>query len=182
MSITTFSQNRLTIISLALCIAFCFLPLPGTTQPGTEVEQLQTLTPARSLEMKVVWQDIRGERHKTRGWLLLVEDDALVLSVESGSGRAIQQKIHASNIIKVKYKERGANPLPGVAASAFQGAISGGYVPVQTGNLGIDLLAGALQGAIGGLFQTNSFSRRIIVDRRKDIFKNYVYPDLVAGR
>ncbi len=182
MSITTLDPIKLPIVSLTICLACCLLPSHGIAQPGTEVEQLQSLTPSRSWEMKVIWQDIRGETHKTKGWLLLVEDDALVLSVDTRAGRAVQQKIHASNIIKVKYKERGANPLPGVATSAFQGALYGGYVPIQTGNIGIDLLAGAVQGAIGGLFQANSFSRRIFVDRRPDIFKNYVYPDLIAGR
>ena len=113
---------------------------------------------------------------------MLVSDDALILSVDTQSGRTRQQRIHASNIIRIKYREQGTNPLPTVATGALEGAISGGYIPLQTGNLGLDLLTGALQGAIGGLFQGSSFSRKIYVDQRTDYFRNFVYPQLIAGR
>ena len=181
MNSTRFRLRSRWLACLLLIVSIC---VNGElhAQDIAELEQLEAVAPATSWELKVVWQDARGVRHKSKGWLLLVMDDAILMSVDSRYGRPNQQKIHARNIIRVKYKESGSTPLPDVATGAVQGALSGGFVPVQTGNIYLDLLSGAVQGALGGLFSANSYSRRIYVDRREDVFRNYVYPDLASGR
>gem|GEM_PF-4321313 len=128
--------------------------------------------------LKVVWIDPHGKKQRTSGRVLLAHNSGIMLRQVSASGRSRQLSIPARSIIKVKYRPLN-QPLPDVLSGALNGAMGGGPIPIVTGNLGIDLLAGALTGALAGLISSPREPRRVVwVNRDSRIYRQRVLPEL----
>ena len=128
--------------------------------------------------IKVVWVDPHGKKQRTGGRVLLAHDGGIILRQLSASGRTRQLSIPARSIKKVKYRPLN-QPLPNVLSGALDGALGGGPVPISTGNLGIDLLAGALSGALAGLITSPREPKRVVwVNHNSRIYQERVLPEL----
>lgn len=129
------------------------------------------------LEVKVVWVDESGKKQRTKGYLMYAFENRLMVREITASGRNEQHTFPVSAIHKIKYS-RPYNEVNDVLYGAADGLLSGGFVPIQTGNVYLDLASGLVQGALGGLFGTLGNSTSVVIGGDTNIYQRQVLPDL----
>jgi len=141
-------------------------------------EDVRDINSGYDWTIKVVWVDAQGKKQRINGRVLLAHDSGIIIRQTSASGRSTQKSIPARSIVKMKYRPS-SQPLPDVLAGAFDGALGNGPFQIATGNFGLDLLAGALTGAVGGLLSSPREPKRVVwVKRDIRIYRDRVLPEL----
>ncbi len=157
--------------------------MPGsiTAQTTTTDEQTYVIDDIQNQgynrTIKVVWVDSQGKKQRTKGQLLMAHDNGIMIRQISSSGRSTHRSIPARSIIKLKYRS-GNSQGNDVLAGAFDGLLNGGIVQISTGNIYIDLLSGALTGALSGLIRSPRNQHVVWVNRDSQIYRDEVLPEL----
>ena len=129
------------------------------------------------MEVKVTWFDTDGKKHRTKGYLLVALDHSVMIRQVGNTGRSVQHTFPIGSIHKIKYSQPRNESLD-VLAGAADGLLSGGIVPISTGNVYFDLLSGAVQGAAMGLVSILGDSKSVVLEGSKEIYRSRVLPDL----
>ncbi len=140
--------------------------------------ELQLAIP--DLEVKVTWIDPTGKKRRTKGYLMYAFENRLMVREVTPSGRNEQHTFPISAIHKIKYS-RPYNEVNDVLIGAADGLLSGGFVPIQTGNVYLDLASGVVQGALAGLFGTLGNSTRVVIAGDETVYRQRVLPDLLPA-
>ena len=166
---------------LALLFALCAFAPCALNAQDTEGQTYYVEDEAPVIEdweIKIVWYDARtGKKQRTRGWLMLALEDRIMVFERTPNNRTSKKTIYVDDIVKVKYKPA-YNELPDILLGAADGALGGGFVPVTTGNVYLDLLSGAVQGVVGGLINNAGNSTTVFVDGDSKVYLRAVYPEL----
>ena len=175
----SFHKHILSFKVLLVAVGICTLsPVQLHGQYYVE-DEVEAVAPTQEWEVKILWVDAYGDRRRTKGWLMMAMKNSVIV-MQASSGRSKHINIPARDIIKIKYKPA-YDELPDILLGAADGALSGGFVPVSTGNPYFDILSGAVQGAIGGLINSAGTARTAWINRRPDVYTERVYP-ILSGR
>ena len=173
-----YAHVHLKIFFTSALFATCCL-LSSNAQEGAYLvdDPLQPQLDIPDLEVKVTWIDSQGKKRRTKGYLMVALDNRLLVRGINRAGRNTQHTFPVSIIHKIKYS-RPYNEASDILYGAADGLLSGGFVPVQTGNVYVDLASGLVQGALSGFIGTLGNSTSIVVAGNEEIYRARVLPDL----
>jgi hypothetical protein len=162
---------------LGICVSLSAICAQDASTEAYAITGGEIENQAYDWSVKVVWLDRHGKKQRSKGRLLIAHDNGIMIREVQSSGRSVSHTIDCRSIIKLKYS-RGEDPFRNVISGAANGLGSSGPIPISTGNVYFDLLAGALSGALASMV-TNSGSQTVVwVNRDSRVYREKVLPDL----